>query len=87
MSGQKDWYILFKNHTDAMSLFIALKKAGYTVKISPTPRQASVCCGVSLLVKSTEMEGVKKYMEEHAASYEKIVELEKQIDVMRDRFC
>ena len=61
-----------------MSLFMALKEAGYAVKISPTPRQASVCCGVSLLVKSTEMEGVRKYMEEHAAAYEKIVELDRR---------
>lgn len=47
-----DYYVLFKTHTDAMALYQAARRRGLSVKISPTPRQASVCCGVSLLVEA-----------------------------------
>ncbi|MBF1324916.1 MAG: DUF3343 domain-containing protein, partial [Megasphaera micronuciformis] len=50
-----DWYILFKNHTEAMTLYRGLKEAKIAVRISPTPRQASVCCGVSLLIADEDM--------------------------------
>jgi len=63
-----DWYILFKNHTEAMTLYRGLKEAKIAVRISPTPRQASVCCGVSLLIADEDMASVRQYLEKTGAS-------------------
>ena len=62
-----DWYILFKNHTEAMTLYRGLKEAKIAVRISPTPRQASVCCGVSLLIADEDMASVRQYLEKTGA--------------------
>ena len=62
-----DWYILFKNHTEAMTLYRGLKEAKIAVRISPTPRQASVCCGVSLLIADEDMASVRRYLEKTGA--------------------
>ena len=43
-------YILFPNHDNAMRLYRELKKLGVRAVIAPTPRSASKCCGVSLMV-------------------------------------
>lgn len=44
-------YILFPNHDNAMRLYRELKKLGVRAVIAPTPRSASKCCGVSLMVE------------------------------------
>lgn len=82
-----DWYILFKNHTEAMTLYRGLKEAKITARISPTPRQASVCCGVSLLIADEDMASVQRYLEKTGALHEEIVCLPCQIEEKRDRFC
>ena len=46
-------YILFPNHDNAMRLYRELKKLGVRAVIAPTPRSASKCCGVSLMVERT----------------------------------
>ncbi|MCH4167259.1 MAG: DUF3343 domain-containing protein [Megasphaera sp.] len=82
-----DYYILFKNHTDAMALFQATRQRHLTARISPTPRQASLCCGVSLLVTAADIDAVKQCIAETGAAYEKIVALPRQIDPHRDMYC
>lgn len=43
-------YVLFPNHDNGMRLYGILKEAGIKATIAPTPRAASKCCGISLLV-------------------------------------
>ena len=57
-----NYYILFKNHTDSMAMYTTLKKEGFKVRISPTPRELSVCCGVSLLALESEIDAIKAYL-------------------------
>lgn len=82
-----DYYVLFKNHTDAMALYQAARQRQLAVKISPTPRQASRCCGVSLLVSQEHLNGVKDCIIETGLAYLKIVPLPRQINPRRDVFC
>ena len=49
------YYILFDNHTDAMAMYRAIKDSSHYAQISPTPRELSVCCGVSLLIKEEDI--------------------------------
>ena len=44
-------YVLFPNHDNGMRLYGILKEAGIKTTIAPTPRVASKCCGISLLVR------------------------------------
>lgn len=58
------YYVLFDNHTDAMAMYRAIKDSSHYAQISPTPRELSVCCGVSLLIKEEDI----SFIEELAAS-------------------
>lgn len=82
-----DYYILFKNHTDAMTLYQFARQRQIKVRISPTPRQASLCCGVSLVITEREIERMIDCMAETRAAYLKIVPLERQFNPWRDQFC
>ena len=44
-------YVLFPNHDNGMRLYKELKNLGVRATIAPTPRAASKCCGISLLVR------------------------------------
>lgn len=46
-----DYYILFPNHQEGLRLHRELKKVGIPCTLAPTPREASKCCGVSLLIQ------------------------------------
>ena len=48
-------YVLFPNHDNGMRLYQELKKLGVRATIAPTPRAASKCCGISLLVKEEDI--------------------------------
>lgn len=75
--------MLFQNHTDAMRLYQYVKNKGIGIKISPTPRAASLCCGVSLLVEADAIDQVKQCIDESHAAYETIVCLPRQYDEHR----
>ena len=49
-------YVLFPNHDNGMRLYGILKEAGIKATIAPTPRAASKCCGISLLVRKDDLE-------------------------------
>ena len=80
-------YVLFPNHDNAMRLYRELKGAGVKTTIAPTPRAASKCCGVSLLVKEEDLEAVRQCVAEHDIEIWEIVEIEKDINPNRDRYC
>lgn len=74
------WYILFENHTDGTAMYHALKEAGLHARISPTPRQLSVCCGVSLLIQEEEIPRIRELAEEKNLRYLKIEGLDNPFD-------
>ncbi|WP_392485983.1 DUF3343 domain-containing protein [Haloimpatiens sp. FM7315] len=56
-------YILFKNHTEGMKLesFLKVNKIKYV--ISPTPRELSTCCGISIMYNKEDEDKIKKIIE------------------------
>lgn len=81
------YYVLFPNHDSGMRLQRELKKIGVRAVIAPTPRVASKCCGISLLIKSEDVESVRKCIEEQAIETLGIAEVERDINPNRDRYC
>lgn len=80
-------YVLFPNHDNAMRLHRELKALGIRAVIAPTPRAASKCCGVSLMVREDELEAIKACAVEHGIEILKIAEVEKNVNPRRDRYC
>jgi hypothetical protein len=82
-----DYYVLFFGHTSGMALYEYVRKLGIRVRISPAPRAATSCCGMSLLVEEAELEAVKGCIERSGIEIDKIVALPRQINPKRDRYC
>ncbi len=80
-------YVLFPNHDNAMRLHRELKNLGVRATIAPTPRAASKCCGVSLLIREEDKEAVEACIEEHGIEILKIAAIERDVNPMRDRYC
>ena len=80
-------YVLFPNHDNAMRLYKELRALGVSAKIAPTPRAASVCCGVSLLVLGEDIDRINKCVEEHGIQIQGIFQVEKDVNPNRDRYC
>ncbi len=85
----KNYYILFANYTEGLSLHELLKSEGLKARISPTPRniKGSVPCGMSLLVKEEDIAAVRRCIEQNNAAHADIIETECQFDVNRNKFC
>ncbi len=81
------YYVLFPNHDNGMRLHRALKKAGLRSQISPTPRQASKCCGISLVIKKEEIPMIQKCIEDEKIHILDIVEIQRDINPNRDKYC
>lgn len=81
-----NYYILFKNHTDSMAMYTTLKKEGFKVRISPTPRELSVCCGVSLLALESEIDAIKAYLADNPLDHLSIEPLDNTFDNTRHRY-
>ncbi len=81
------YYILFDSHEQAVRLHGILREAGLTTAISPTPRQASVCCGVSLMVSENEIERVRAYLAGHSCVYKSVERVEREFNARRDVYC
>ncbi|MCB7523509.1 DUF3343 domain-containing protein [[Clostridium] hylemonae] len=80
-------YVLFPNHDNGMRLHRELKAEGVRAVIAPTPRSASKCCGISLLIEKDDIETVKRCIEEHGIEILDIVEIKRDIDPKRDKYC
>lgn len=81
-----NYYILFKNHTDSTAMYTTLKKEGFKVRISPTPRELSVCCGVSLLALESEIDAIKAYLADNPLDHLSIEPLNNTFDNTRHRY-
>lgn len=55
-----DYYILFPNHHEGLRLLKAMREAGVDCAVSPTPRAASSCCGMSLKVTPDNLPAAKQ---------------------------
>ncbi len=80
------YYILFENHEQAMKMRRELSGAGIRTVISPTPRQASLCCGVSLMADEEQIEAVRSFAASNACVFKSIVGIEQDFDPRRDRY-
>ena len=63
-------YVLFPNHDNGMRLYGILKEAGIKTTIAPTPRVASKCCGISLLVREEDLDTIQKCMFRFVDAYQ-----------------
>lgn len=80
-------YVLFPNHDNAMRLYRELKKLGVWAVIAPTPRSASKCCGVSLMIKEEDMDRIEDCIREKQIEILKIAAVEKDVNPYRDKYC
>ena len=80
------YYVLFQNHTDATAMYRSLKSKSVYAQISPTPRELSVCCGVSLLIHGEDVEQIKKIAEEESLDYLSISGLNNTFDNTRHKY-
>lgn len=81
------YYVLFPNHDNGMRLHRELKTLGVKAVIAPTPRAASKCCGISLLIKEEDVETVRQCVREHGIEILDITAVEKDVNPNRDRYC
>lgn len=80
-------YVLFPNHDNGMRLYQELKKLGLKAVIAPTPRSASKCCGISLIVQEEDLDQIQECIRKHEIEILKIVAIERDINANRDRYC
>ena len=80
------YYVLYQNHTDAMAMYRSLKEKDIYAQISPTPRELSVCCGVSLLVQGEDVERIKEIAKEEGLAYLSISGLNNIFDNTRHKY-
>ena len=81
------YYVLFPNHDNGMRLYREMKENGLKCTIAPTPREASKCCGISLLVKKQDLDQIRQIVKEKQIEILQIAEIKKDIDPNRDRYC
>ena len=81
------YYVLFPNHDNGMRLYQKLKKEGVRSVIAPTPRSASKCCGISLLVKEEDLGKIRACVEENGIEILEIAAVERDVNPGRDRYC
>ena len=66
-------YVLFPNHTEAVRLYEVMKAQGVRCTLAPTPRECSVCCGVSLRLEDVaDLDTARAAAEEHGIAIEHV---------------
>lgn len=75
-SSQMVGYVIFPNHTNALRLYQRLKGEKIPCTLAPTPRECSVCCGVSVRLSQVEdIPRVKELIQEENVQVEEIATL------------
>ncbi|WP_142414112.1 DUF3343 domain-containing protein [Hathewaya massiliensis] len=74
-----EYYILFPNYTEGVKLEAILKKEKIKYVISPTPRQLSSCCGISIKYEKEDEEKIKTLVEENKVITEGFFSLKRVI--------
>ena len=83
---EKNYYITFENHEQAIMLLGELRAGGHRAVIAPTPREISMCCGVCVMVREDEIEAVRKHIEQHDSTFKSIEGVVQQFNPNRDRY-
>ncbi|WP_025435809.1 DUF3343 domain-containing protein [Peptoclostridium acidaminophilum] len=65
MEKESKSFVLFPSHMHGLSLERKLKENGIKYAISPTPRELSSCCGISIMISSTDIEAVREILSEN----------------------
>jgi hypothetical protein len=85
---QTEYYILFPNVDNGLKLSQLLRSAKIQAIIAPTPREASKCCGISVLInQEDDLPAVKDCIAQNDIEIISIFELTKKRDPKRDKFC
>ncbi|PAB59011.1 putative Se/S carrier-like protein [Anaeromicrobium sediminis] len=72
-------YILFPNHSNGMLMENILIENNIKYTISPTPRELSICCGISIIINKEDRQLVEELIEEESnLKIEGIHELKKK---------
>ena len=82
----KRYYVLFSNHTSGTKFYQEAKAEGIKAVISPTPRELSKCCGISLMIDEKDVEKIEKLAEDKKLDYLSIEYVEKDENRTR-RYC
>jgi ribosomal protein L7Ae-like RNA K-turn-binding protein len=59
-------FILFPNYTQGLKLESLLKNKKIKYVISPTPRQLSKCCGISIMYEKRDEENIKSIIRDNS---------------------
>lgn len=69
-----------------MAMYQTLKKNDIYAQISPTPRELSVCCGVSILIKGEDTKRIRELATEKNLNYISIDGVNNTFDNTRHRY-
>lgn len=67
-------------------MYRGIKAAGMYAQISPTPRELSVCCGISLLIHEEDVEAIRQLAGEQELQYIGIEGLDNEFNNQRHRY-
>ena len=94
MRGRTSTYVLVNSATEGFALYQHLRSSGLPVRIAPAPREASSCCGTSILIGEQGhdvtpdlVEQVRVAADASEIGYDRIVEVNQYIDPNRHKFC
>lgn len=80
-------YLLFKDSSQGMKTYDYLKSQGAKITISPTPRAASLCCGLAILLKKEEsLDHIKELLKGQEDMVERYFTMKADVNPKRDRF-
>lgn len=92
--GKTSTYVLVNSATKGFALYQHLRSLGLPVRIAPAPREASSCCGTSILVGDSKHEvtpellaQIRDAADASEIGYDRIVEVNQYIDPNRHKFC
>lgn len=63
-----------------------LQNAGIDSVIAPTPRSASLCCGVCLRIMKEDFQNLEHYLQKNKAVYREIKEIQENLNPKRDAY-
>lgn len=83
-----EYYIIFPDVDNGVKLNELLKSLKISATIAPTPREASKCCGISLLIKNKDdLPAIRECIEKNRIDIIDIYELTSKKNPKRDKFC
>ena len=80
------YYVLFDNHEQAIKLRRDLQNAGIGSVIAPTPREASLCCGVCLRIDEQEYPALERYLKNNESTYRELKKIKESFNAKRDSY-